>query len=204
MTVRFVWGQAVIALARTAMAEPRLVTDADRDAVRGQPEARAWERLAARGLLRGLLAETVGAGPAAAVLSAYANGKPYLQAWPDVRVSLSHSGGWVAAGVNRGGALGVDVQVPASVTPGLLARCLSDGDLAVVRDLEPGEQARRFAWVWSAQEACVKATGGGFRARPWSIPVGLGQPAGRWGEVEWKRLPSNEPVALSAAKEVSR
>jgi len=168
--------------------------------VRGQPEERARERLAARCLLRRLTRTVAGAGAAGAALRAAPSGKPFLADREEIGVSLSHSGGWVAAAVARRRQIGVDVQVPVAATPALLRRCLRPEDLAAVGGLGPDLRAGRLARVWSVQEACVKATGAGFRGRPWSIPVGAAELGGRCGDVAWASLLSPGPVALSAAE----
>src|SRR5262249_38101660 len=77
------------------------------------------ESAAARQLLRELLAPFGTVGD----LAARSSGQPYLTRRPDLAVSLSHSDGWVAAAVGAGTDVGVDVQVPQPVPPGLLRRC---------------------------------------------------------------------------------
>jgi 4'-phosphopantetheinyl transferase len=200
MTARrwFLWHGVHVAVAWAAALPLEGVTDADRDDVRGQPAERARERLAARCLLRRLTRSVAGVGAARAGLRAAPSGRPFLDGREELGVSLSHSGGWVAAAVARR-RVGVDVQVPVAATPALLRRCLRAEDLATVGGLGSDERAGRLARVWSVQEACVKATGAGFRGRPWSIPVGATELGGRFGDIAWAGLLSPGPVALSVA-----
>jgi 4'-phosphopantetheinyl transferase len=60
------------------------------------------------------------------------------------------------------------------------------------RDLE-------FAWIWTAQEACVKATGQGLAGRPWTVPVEVGQRAGTWHGVRWLSLRDRFGTPVSCA-----
>lgn len=144
------------------------------------------ERAAARSLVR-LLADLGDVR-----IAHRASGQPYLPDHPGVAISLSHDGGFVAAAC-AGAPVGVDVQVPVPVTARLLRRC-GVPELALLpadrRDLE-------FAWVWTAQEACVKATGEGLAGAPWSIPVRCGQTSGRWRGVRWRRLRSVVPACVA-------
>jgi 4'-phosphopantetheinyl transferase len=85
------------------------------------------------------------------------------------------------------------------VSAGVIARCCEPAvadELAAlpddVRDLE-------FAWIWTVQEACVKAAGTGLAGRPWSIPVGLGQREGHWLGHRWLSLRDDSAVPLSVA-----
>lgn len=44
---------------------------------------------------------------------------------PPLDVSLSHSGGWIAAAASESGRVGVDVETVRDVSPSLARRCLS-------------------------------------------------------------------------------
>jgi 4'-phosphopantetheinyl transferase len=163
----------------------------------------ADERLAARALLRRLLAEVVDAEAAAAPLAADERGKPFLAGREDVAVSLSHSDGWVAAAVRPGGgAVGVDVQ--ASIPRGelLMRRCCRPTTRRRLARRSPQQRALELAWIWSVQEACVKAQGTGIAGLPWTIPVQVEQRRGRWQDVSWVALRDELPVAWSCAVEV--
>ena len=195
----FFWHEVHVAIARATLTLDD-VTDGDREDVRGQSEPCARERLAARCLLRRLTRSVAGARAAGSRLCAAPSGKPFLAGQEEIGVSLSHSAGWVAAAVARHRQIGIDVQVPDTAPLALLRRCLRPDDLATVGALPPELRARRLARVWSVQEACVKATGTGFRGRPWSISVGAAEETGHFGDVAWANLLSPGPVALSIAE----
>lgn len=158
------------------------------------------QRLAARALLRQLLAEVVGPAAARSPIAARERGQPYLTARPEVGVSLSRSGAWVAAAVRRSGRVGVDVQVPVALDDRMVRRCCTPPARAAVRRLPADRAAAELAWIWSVQEACVKATGDGIAGRPWTVPVGVGQRTGRWNTVRWQMLRDAAwPVPVSVA-----
>lgn len=163
------------------------------------PAARRAEHLAARALLRRLLAEVVGPEAAASSLAARDKGQPYLTARPEVGVSLSHSDGWVAAAVHSDGPVGVDVQGPIHAPARMLRKCCTPTARATLVDLPEAERAVEFAWIWSVQEACVKTTGGGIADLPWTVPVEVGQRRGQWRTVGWSTLRDACPVPVSVA-----
>jgi 4'-phosphopantetheinyl transferase len=171
-------------------------------AARRTPHGRD-ERAAARTLLRRLLAEVVDAEAAAAPLAADPRGKPYLAGREDVAVSLSHSDGWVAAAVRPGGgAVGVDVQAAIPRGERLARRCCRPTTRRRLARLSPARRALELAWIWSVQEACVKAEGTGIAGLPWTIPVQVEQRRGRWKGLSWVALRGELPVAWSCAVEV--
>jgi 4'-phosphopantetheinyl transferase len=165
----------------------------------------AWcraEYLAARAVLRWLLGEVAGAGAAAAELAARRSGQLYLAGHPGLAVSLSHTDGWVAAAVHLSpGGVGVDVQAPVPVTDALLRRCCTPSARARLARWSPARRARELAWIWSVQEACVKALGTGLAGRPWAIPVAVGQRTGRWRHLRWVALRGAYPLPVSCCYE---
>ncbi|CAL9420652.1 hypothetical protein SUDANB95_01838 [Actinosynnema sp. ALI-1.44] len=154
----------------------------------------ASEGLAARGLLARLLGVVE---PPAALLpvSSRPSGQPFLEGRPELSVSLSHDGGWVAAAVGIGVEVGVDVQPPLPVSHGMLRRCCTSTAFAALSSMSTVDG--EFAWMWSVQEACVKAEGTGVGGLPWSVPVEVGQVTGVWRGYRWHRLPT--PVPASCA-----
>lgn len=157
------------------------------------------ERLAARTLLRMLLAAELGGKAGAAPIAAHASGQPHLPEWPEVTVSLSHEAGMVAAALGRGVPVGVDVQVPVPAPPALLRRCCAPAVRAALDRLPEPARDREFAWIWTVQEACVKATGAGLTGRPWAIPVPAGRRTGRWADLRWVSLRGYSRVPTSVA-----
>ncbi|KAB8161591.1 4'-phosphopantetheinyl transferase superfamily protein [Streptomyces sp. 3MP-14] len=164
----------------------------------GMPRWRAEEFLAGRAVLRGLLADVLPEAAGAPVVPG-ANGKPALHGWPEVGVSIAHDRGAFAAGVAPGHAVGVDVQLPPEpLEDAVLRRCVRRG-LAEVRELAEPERAVEFAWIWTAQEACVKAEGSGLSGSPWTIDVPYGHGAGTWRGFRWRLLREESGIPLSCA-----
>ncbi|HET6285633.1 MAG TPA: 4'-phosphopantetheinyl transferase superfamily protein [Amycolatopsis sp.] len=159
---------------------------------RALPAWRAKEYSAARALLAHALAAWDMDGTR---VEKTAHGKPLLPGRHDVGISLSHSADTVAVAVAPGREVGVDVQEAWLPSPGMMRRCCEPGlasDLAVA---SPAERARRFARIWAAQEACVKATGEGIAGRPWTIPVHPGDRAGTWRALRWRHLRDADSAA---------
>ncbi|MET9254024.1 4'-phosphopantetheinyl transferase superfamily protein [Streptomyces sp. NPDC003717] len=168
---------------------------ADLADVGGRPPWQRRQSLAARGLLRALLAE-VRPGAEDVPLAAGPHGRPVLAGLDGVGVSLSHDGAddaaggdLVAAAVAPGRRVGVDVQLPhgPGPSPGLARRCLRERTADLDR-LPAGRRALEFAWVWTVQEACVKADGTGIAGRPWSLDIPVRPRTGTQGDLTWIAL----------------
>jgi 4'-phosphopantetheinyl transferase len=176
---------------------PRSRHPDDLAAASGMARWRGEELLASRALLRELLRD-VAPRQQDARLRIAPGGKPELR---DVGISISHDGMWTAVAVAPGRAVGVDVQRPTrDASPRLVARCA--GRHADVMQRRPApERDRELAWIWTVQEACVKADGTGLGGRPWTIDVEPGARCGWWGDLRWAALRSSSPVPLSCAWE---
>lgn len=174
------------------------VTETDRAAAAALPPWRAVEYAASRTLLRALLRE-VGEDLRGGPVAALPGGRPYLPDRPELGVSLSHSSGWAAAAVGRDREVGVDVQRPSVVGDRMLRLCCSPGDAEALAAMEQAGRRREFAWIFTVQEACVKAVGAGFSGRPWSVPVALGQQAGVWERVHWCAPRDRQPIPFGCA-----
>lgn len=171
---------------------------ADLASARVMAPRRRAEFLAGRAALRQLL-RTVRPGLADAAVRADPRGRPGLAGHPEVGISVSHDGDTFAVAVAPGRRVGVDVQLPpVEPSDNLLRRCLREraDQLAA---LPPAGRGGELAWVWTVQEACVKATGEGLAGRPWSIDVPLGRRRGRWGPYAWVSLRDHSPIPLSCA-----
>ncbi|WP_328324374.1 MULTISPECIES: 4'-phosphopantetheinyl transferase family protein [unclassified Streptomyces] len=162
------------------------------------PEWRAREFLAGRGLLRRLIAAVHPAACGAAIVPDE-RGRPGIAGLPGVGVSVSHSGGAVAAGIAVGRAVGVDLQQPADSVSSLFARRVLHGHADRVTALPPERAAEEVAWVWTVQEACVKAGGAGLTGRPWTIDVRPGSRHGHWGAYRWISMRDRSRTPFSCA-----
>ncbi|WP_420709147.1 4'-phosphopantetheinyl transferase family protein [Streptomyces sp. NRRL S-37] len=161
------------------------------------PAWRAREHLAGRALARFLLNDL--GVDLLAPLSTRATGQPHVPAHPCLSVSISHSGDTVAAAV-ADHPVGIDVQVPVPPSRALLRRCCSPSAATALRRLPRAEQARQFAYIWTAQEACSKAAGTGIAGAPWRIRVEAGAREGRWRDLTWRHLTgtaSPYPICLA-------
>ncbi|MER5572901.1 4'-phosphopantetheinyl transferase family protein [Streptomyces massasporeus] len=162
------------------------------------PAWRAGRFLRGRGLLRALL-HTVAPATAGAGIVPDRRGRPRLAGFPQAGISISHSDGVAACAFAPDRPTGVDLQHP-SVTAGpVLARRLLRSHAPAVLALPPMRAAREVAWVWTAQEACVKAAGTGLAGRPWDIDVPPGRRTGTWGAYRWVCLRDHSDIPLSCA-----
>jgi 4'-phosphopantetheinyl transferase len=126
------------------------------------------------------------------------SGRPVLAGSRGVAISVSHDGNQVAVGVGRCPSIGVDIQMPPDqLSDAVVRRCVRSP-----LPPDPAERALEFAWIWSVQEACVKATGQGLAGAPWLIDVELGAADGHWGSYRWRALREVSTIPLSCAYEL--
>jgi 4'-phosphopantetheinyl transferase len=191
----------VWAMSGRVAAAPRGHPD-DLAAAAGMAAWRAEEFLAGRALLRRLLSEVAPGAENLPVVPG-PGGKPYLPDRADLGISIAHDEGHFAAGVAVDRAVGIDVQQPAEhLDPGVVRRCVRDGH-ETVNALPPAERSLAFAWIWTAQEACVKAEGSGLAGGPWTVDVGLGQTTGTWKDFTWRSLRDLSEIPLTCAWEAA-
>lgn len=161
------------------------------------PEAPAWRRtefLGGRALLRNLLQQVAVRDAERRIVTA-PNGQPRLDGASDISVSISHDGEFVAASVALCDAVGVDIQrPPTDLSESLIQRCVRSP-----LPMEPAERSREFTWIWTVQEACVKASGAGLAGAPWRIDIRPGTRHGRWGSYRWQMLRDISDTPLSCA-----
>lgn len=84
------------------------------------------------------------------------NGKPYLKGRNDLYFSLSHSDRYVVCAVSDC-EVGVDIEPLSPVRPAVLRRCFTPKEQEWI-----GEDAARFARLWTMKEAYMKLTGTGL------------------------------------------
>jgi hypothetical protein len=115
------------------------------------PAERA-RRTAAHALKRLAIAAALDVSPAALAFGRTHDGAPTVAGRGDFGLSLAHAGDWVAVGIGRGCAVGVDVEVR------------SGGGWAALIDAAIAEGAPAGAGAtaedWCRLEACLKLAGG--------------------------------------------
>jgi 4'-phosphopantetheinyl transferase len=116
--------------------------------------------IVARGRLREILAQVVGAKPAALRFDYASHGKPSLTGG-GVKFNLSHSETMAALGVSTH-ELGVDIEHVRPLKEDIAARFFSAREVAVLRALPEGAQLDAFFRCWTRKEAIVKAVGDGL------------------------------------------
>ncbi|MGF1507207.1 MAG: 4'-phosphopantetheinyl transferase superfamily protein [Chloroflexi bacterium] len=109
-----------------------------------------------RAVLRWLLAALTG-GPPRIETGPY--GKPYLPAHPVVQFNLSHSAGHIVIAVDRGRAVGVDIE---AVRPLPDAAALAEVAFSPAERAAAAADLDEFFTLWTRKEALLKAMGTGF------------------------------------------
>lgn len=174
------------------------LTDSDLAGAAHLHGVRAREHLAARRALRALLSARFPRAREAEVVYTR-RGRPWLAGWPRLGISVSHDGDAVAACAALDHAVGLDVQhAPDDLSDALVRRCARERAEDLNR-LPQRQRAREFAWLWTVQEACVKAAGTGLSGRPWSIDVPVPRTSGAWRGYRWVSLRRGASVPLSCA-----
>lgn len=152
------------------------------------------QTVCADALARLMLAESGGGAPEALRFARAANGKPSCPALP-LSFSLSHSGGYAACAVSAR-PVGIDLEGIRPLRPALLG-ILSEEERAWV-----GDDAARFARLWTAKEAMLKCRGaalGSLRHLPLAMtPDG---PAAQQGALRLYFPPAPEGYALTLCME---
>jgi 4'-phosphopantetheinyl transferase len=120
--------------------------------------------VAARGLLREILARYLGARPADLRFDYGRFGKPALAgpaAGRELQFNLSHSGALALYAITRGEPIGVDLeQVRPMENIDLIAkRFFRPAEADLLRRLGPDRQLETFFQLWTQKEALVKARG---------------------------------------------
>jgi len=135
--------------------------------------------VAARGILREILAAYLGVESGSVAVTYGRHGKPALaerHAKSDVCFNLSHSADVVAVALARGRTVGVDIErvKPFAEVADVPPSIFSDRELAEFRTLTPLQQQSSFFEAWTRKEAFVKATGLGFSTSVKEVEVTCG------------------------------
>lgn len=135
----------------------------------GRPRSR---RVAARAILRTVIADRLGVEASELRLEAGAHGKPRLRGAGELRFNLSHSGDLAVVAIAEGVEVGVDVELAGRRRRGrpvdelAIARRVLDEDVCSrLAALSGEERSRAFLQAWVEYEARVKCAGTGLGAR---------------------------------------
>ncbi|MBL8164258.1 MAG: 4'-phosphopantetheinyl transferase superfamily protein [Anaerolineae bacterium] len=120
--------------------------------------------VAARGILRHLLAYYTRQKPVELRFSYAENGKPALRGNDEVRFNLSHSGDLVLYAFAHCREVGVDLEEvrPLSDLDSLAERSFSPIEVAALHTLPPHQRLSSFFACWARKEAFIKALGNGL------------------------------------------
>lgn len=134
--------------------------------------------VAARGLLRHVLAAYAGAAPEQLRFTYGPMGRPRLagpHAAEDLSFNLSHARHVLLVGVARGRPLGVDLEPirPLSHLGALQRRVFSEGERETIDRLPAGERLTAFFSGWTRKEAFAKAVGDGVWASLGRVEVSV-------------------------------
>ena len=172
--------------------------------------------VAARGILRAIVANYLEATPSALRFSYNEFGKPRLEGSPEIRnlsVNVSHSGGLALIAVALARDVGIDIEtIDDSVRTDEVAKSFfSANEIATLGRLPPSLRLLGFFNCWTRKEAYIKARGMGLSIPLDSFDVSLnpGEPADLIGtgnssdlsnwKIENLEIDSRYAAAVSAA-----
>lgn len=125
-------------------------------------------------------------------------GKPYLPAYPGLHFSLSHSGNFVVCAISSV-PVGVDLELPRTVHPGVAARWFSPEEQALL-----AQAPSAFFDLWMAKEAVLKEIGCGLCGGLQAVSVQLSPSPhlvspvnGKWHALTRALLPCDLPVMVA-------
>ncbi|MBF0499295.1 MAG: 4'-phosphopantetheinyl transferase superfamily protein [Candidatus Riflebacteria bacterium] len=123
--------------------------------------------LAARGLLRRILGETLRCDPRELSFAEETGGKPFVAgsgAPPPVRYSVSHSADLLVVGISRDFEIGIDVEkIRENYQPEpIVKRFFSAREYEVWQGFPENERIEAFFRAWTRKEAYLKGTGKGI------------------------------------------
>jgi 4'-phosphopantetheinyl transferase len=137
------------------------LSEAERDFARRLERPDRWR--AARGWLRCVLADRLGADPSELEFTTDAGGKPRIAGDP-LRFSLARSGGVALIVTSRTAEVGVDVETvrPIGDLQSVARRFFTPAERRALDGVAPGRRERAFLECWTRKEAYGKATGKGL------------------------------------------
>jgi 4'-phosphopantetheinyl transferase len=165
---------------------------------------RTGESLLGRALARTLVAGWAGCPADAVTITITGTGRPLavIGGRPGPAFSLTHDGGHVAVAVAPPGSrIGIDLDLASTVDERVLERVFAAEDVTRVRTSPAAERPIRFARLWTAAEACLKATGAGVTGLLSRLPALGPGPQGGWpgGDLRWRTADSPARGVLALA-----
>jgi 4'-phosphopantetheinyl transferase len=164
--------------------EPWLSVDEQARVAQFAFEAHRNHYVAARGILRILLARYGDCHPASLRFSCTPHGKPFVvsnRAGMDLRFNLSHSGSLALYAVARDREVGADIEIIRARADlhKIAKRFFSPAEVTALRGLSPDEQLAGFYACWTRKEAYIKARGEGLSLAldQFDVSVKPGEPA---------------------------
>jgi phosphopantetheinyl transferase len=190
-------------LSQAAAWRHQLETAQDANHYRSHLASAKDRSLASRVLLRALLLRQWRDGRAYAPVDHTPTGAPYLRAWPECAISVSHSVHAAAVAACEGSAIGIDIEW---VDPGLsmmpaIRKLFHPREARMLAAMESPMQLNAFFAWWAAKEAVAKCMGQGMALPLASIlipsPLGAGPALGLTTPVWVTALPA--PAGYRAA-----
>jgi 4'-phosphopantetheinyl transferase len=133
--------------------------------------------LLARATLARLLAARAGMDAGSVVIDREDSGRPIVRANPGLRLSVAHSGEFVACAVSTR-SVGVDIERSDRVEADdvLARRVCTAGELRELERLRPPLRHVALIRLWTRKEAVVKALGVGLAVAPEDVDVSRDRP----------------------------
>ncbi len=148
----------------------------------------------AHALVRAVLSRYAGCDPAELRFQQAGHGKPVLVAprvVPELEFNLTHTKGLVACGIARR-PIGVDAEPSGRQFDEAVARrVLQPGEIERLNRFPAEARRREFLRYWTLKEACMKATGLGFRLEP------------RGFAMEWPGKGEEGPIVRFGPKQIA-
>jgi 4'-phosphopantetheinyl transferase len=130
--------------------------------------------VAARDLLRTLVAQWSGVSPAEVIIERTEAGAPRIAGYPEVGCSISHAGAVAVVALRTAGPVGIDIEPvnrPLFDVDALVPVACTGAEGAAIRALPVHERTACFLSLWTGKEAVLKALGVGLQTDPRTVAV---------------------------------